>query len=234
MEDMNNQYLGIKKSYEVLSDPEAKKQYDIKQGHVQSNNQTSEFVRKMNSFHYSQQSSRGGDVPHFDKQKHYERNERMEHRYRMKMTDMGTDVFGQNIYHRRMKNSGPKKGIYNDYSHNHQSNKGILRFILAASIMSLGFYLIKGMIQTNRIQERRRELEKIKQDKPVPKKKPLSINNDYGKHLLNTQSQKEKVSEKKRQVDKQEDPDKTQLRPSETPNENNITSEATSPTAPAS
>lgn len=186
LEDLNDKYLKIKKSYEVLSDPQQKSQYDLKMGHVRANTQASEFVRKMNSFHYSHAPNQG-DVPHFDEKKHYERNERMERRFRMKMADHSSDVFGQNIYHRKMSGRGPRKDIYHQYKPQRVDDSGrksFLRLLLGVGGMALAFYLIKGSLTSQRIQQ-----EREKHPPRATKREPMRVNNEYGKRLVKQQSQ---------------------------------------------
>lgn len=198
LEDLNDKYLKIKKSYEVLSDPKMKSQYDLKMGHIKTNTQSSEFVRKMNSFHYSR-SPKFGDVPHFDSKKHFERNERMEQRFRMNMADHSSDIFGQNIYHRKMSSRGPKKDIYNQYKNQQRvddsGRKSFLRLLLGVSGMALMFYLVKGSVKSNRIQEER----KREKPKPVRQREPLNVNNEFGKKLVKKQQQQKQHQEEEKE-----------------------------------
>lgn len=191
LKDMSDKYLKIKKSYEVLSDPKLKSQYDLKMGHIKSNTQSSEFVRKMNSFHYSQAPSHG-DVPHFDSKKHMERNERMERRFRMNMTDHSSDVFGQNIYHRKMPNRGPRKDLYKQYKGQQRvddsGRKSFLRLLLGVSGMAVMFYLVKGAVKSNRIKE-----ERAKEKPKVIRREPLNVNNEFGKRLVTQQKEDKNI-----------------------------------------
>lgn len=123
MDERAEEYLKVKKSYEVLADSSKRKEYDVKMGirrrgsgnggSVYDNG----FMREAGTTqHFHAASRHRNDVPHFDWEKHQERNERVERRfmYNQKMSQT-VDLFGKDLYSRNLGKNGPKKGIYRDY-----------------------------------------------------------------------------------------------------------------------
>ncbi|TID29481.1 hypothetical protein CANINC_001936 [Pichia inconspicua] len=119
------EYLKVKKSYEVLTDTAKRAEYDVKmgirrRGSGDSNSNSvygNGFMREAGTTqHFHAASRHRNDVPHFDWEKHQERNERVEKRfmYNQKMSQ-NVDLFGKDLYSRNLGNKGPRKGIYRDY-----------------------------------------------------------------------------------------------------------------------
>lgn len=116
----SDEYLKVKKSYEVLADEKKRGDYDLHMGirrREGSSSPNSFFKRPGNSFHFHEQY-RYNDVPHFDSKKHQERNERIEKRFRYQQkVNQNIDTFGRDLYARNLGDHGPRKGIYREYTY---------------------------------------------------------------------------------------------------------------------
>ena len=116
----SDEYLKVKKSYEILADDKKRGEYDLHMGIRRREGSTSPnsfFKRPGNSFHFHEQY-RYNDVPHFDSRKHQERNERVEKRFRYQQkVNQNIDTFGRDLYARNLGAHGPRKGIYREYTY---------------------------------------------------------------------------------------------------------------------
>lgn len=116
-----DEYLKIKKSYEILSDDKKRSEYDLHMGIRRTDpsmtSPNSFFRRRGNSFHFHE-SYKYNDVPHFDSKKHQQRNERIEKMYVYNQKiNQNIDTFGRDLYARNLGANGPRKGIYKKYKY---------------------------------------------------------------------------------------------------------------------
>jgi curved DNA-binding protein CbpA len=125
LKSKSDEYLRVKKSYEVLADEMKRDEYDLKMGIKNRNygagngkgsgSMHSHFRRPGNTFHFHERYG-PNDVPHFDKHKHSKINERLEKRYNYNQkVNQNVDTFGRDLYARNLGKDGPRKGIYKEY-----------------------------------------------------------------------------------------------------------------------
>lgn len=120
MSTKSEEYLKVKRSYEVLSDEQKRDEYDLHMGikRRDTSSPNSYFNRPGNTFHFHEKPRNFNDVPHFDFKKHAERMERTERRYKYSQKlNQSVDTFGRDLYARNLGANGPRKGIYKNYSY---------------------------------------------------------------------------------------------------------------------
>lgn len=167
----SDEYLKVKKSYEILSDSDKRNEYDLHLGirRREGSSTDSFFKRPGNTFHFHEKY-RYNDVPHFDTKKHQERNERIEKRYKYNQKmNQTVDQFGRDLYSRNLGNSGPRKDIYREYKyqpniHDDESEgkKIAIKVVTGVIGIFVMWYLICGNFTT--------EVSENKKTKPaIPK-----------------------------------------------------------------
>lgn len=192
------EYLKVKKSYEILSDDKKRSDYDlhlgIKRNDLNNSSNSSFFKRPNNSFHFHEKY-RYNDVPHFDSKKHQERNERIEkmYVYNQKM-NQNIDRFGRDLYARTLGKDGPRKGIYKQYKYqpdirNDEGEGKKIAIKLASGVIGIFvlWYLLVGNYSTikNKDKDETKDTNSIIRTKDAKEEKELS---NEPKELVNSVS----------------------------------------------
>lgn len=170
----SDEYLKVKKSYEVLSDDKKRGEYDLHMGirRRETSSPNSFFRRPGNTFHFHEQY-RYNDVPHFDSKKHQERNERIEKRYVYNQkVNQNIDTFGRDLYARNLGAEGPRKGIYREYKYqpdirNDESEGKKIAFKLVGGVIGIFviWYVLCGNYTTVKKTGKQNERETGKERK---------------------------------------------------------------------
>lgn len=126
-EKKKDRYLNIKKSYELLMDPQKKKDYDRKLGFGNAarrafNQRTSTGFHYRTSQNFGRTASTNNDASHFDSKSHYERNLRNEKEMNARKIIMFGDLFRHNISTRDI-GGGIHRDIYGRYSRAEDARK---------------------------------------------------------------------------------------------------------------
>lgn len=190
------EYLKVKKSYEILSDDKKRSDYDlhlgIKRNNLNNSNNSSFFKRPNNSFHFHEKY-RYNDVPHFDSKKHQERNERIEkmYVYNQKM-NQNIDIFGRDLYARTLGKDGPRKGIYKQYKYqpdirNDESEGKKIAIKLTSGVIGIFilWYLLVGNYSTIKNKDNDETKDKIK-DVIRTEGEKEKLNDEKPKELINS------------------------------------------------
>lgn len=170
----SDEYLKVKKSYEILSDDKKRNEYDLHLGIKRrefgsSSSSNSFFKRPSNSFHFHEKY-RYNDVPHFDSKKHQERNERVEKMYMYNQKiNQNIDRFGRDLYARTLGKNGPRKGIYKEYKYqpnirDDESEGKKIAVKLVGGLIGLFtlWYIFLGNYSTNKSEEKNKNENKNK------------------------------------------------------------------------
>jgi curved DNA-binding protein CbpA len=195
----SDQYLKVKKSYEILSDDKKRNDYDLHLGikRREGSSTNSFFKRPGNTFHFHERN-RYNDIPHFDTKKHQERNERVEKRfmYNQKINQT-VDTFSRDLYKRNLGANGPRKGIYKQYKNpsNFQDNENEGKKIAIKLFGGVfGIFVIWYILCGNFTTEEP-ELEKKKEEKINIVSKD-SIREELNKENIDFETKHHKIEDK--------------------------------------
>lgn len=212
LESKGEEYLKIKKSYEVLSNDTTRHEYDLHLGIRQREGRSTNafFKRPGNTFHFHEKH-RYNDVPHFDLKKHQERSERVEKRYMYNQKiNQNIDTFGRDLYARNLDKNGPRKGIYRTYRyqpdiHNDEAEGKKIAIKLLGGVIGLFgvWYLLLGTYSTEKKEQKKEQKREVQETKapgghaqdtmePAAEEKnsvsksgnKMNVNNSYGMQLI--------------------------------------------------
>lgn len=206
MNEKNNEYLKIKKSYEILSNTDKKDEYDLHLGiKRREGTSTNSFINNNkntgSTFHFHEKFDYN-DIPHFDKHKHEARNERTERRYVYNQKiNQNIDIFGRDLYKRELGSNGPRKGIYREYKYQpnirddeNEGKKMASKVIGGIVGVFLMWYVICGNYSTKKEEKKVKPLKVVESDKSEPileeknsvskSGKKMNVNNTYGLSLI--------------------------------------------------